>query len=345
MTAPKLDHARKVHIGGEVLQIRSDAPPETIEAVAEVVDNHLRRLQAAGIESDRFRLGILAALHVSGELWEARTTADEARTRADDALASLGEAVLARQDAEDALGEARAQARDAIERADALAEELEEVRRQLEARTGEVRSLSRSIETQAEIRGAEGSEIEALRAANLALEQAVVEARGRAEAAHEGRSELLEERDALRSSREFLLGRVKELERLDEECSRLTTERDGFLERALQLEGERDRLAREAVPPDVLEESRREADSVRQELSSMRIEIDRLNSALEEARTESREWRELLEMAEADREAAREELRSVAAERDELRTQNDARNQDITSFRDRLGGLLSRLED
>lgn len=97
MSAPKLDHVRRVHIGGEVLQIRSDAPPETIELVAETVDNHLRRLQASGTEPDRFRLGILTALHVAGELFEARSQRDEAVVATDGALARLGEAVLERE--------------------------------------------------------------------------------------------------------------------------------------------------------------------------------------------------------------------------------------------------------
>lgn len=97
MTAPKLDHVRRVHIGGEVLQIRSDADPETIEQVAEMVDNHLRRLQAAGTESDRFRLGVLTALHVAGELFEARARRDEAVAATDGALARLGEAILERE--------------------------------------------------------------------------------------------------------------------------------------------------------------------------------------------------------------------------------------------------------
>jgi len=132
MTAPKLDHVRRVHIGGEVLQVRSDADPQTIEQVAEVVDTHVRRLQAAGLETDRFRLGVLAALHVAGELFEARSERDEARAATDAALARLAEAMLERDAS-------------ALER-DRVRDEHGSVQAELEERRGRIESLESDLE-------------------------------------------------------------------------------------------------------------------------------------------------------------------------------------------------------
>lgn len=110
MADSRLDHVRRVHIGGEVLQVRSDAPPETIEQVAEVVDVHVRRIQAAGAETDRFRMGVLAALHVAGELFDARVARDEAVAARDGILGRLAEAITAREKAEAERDEALAKA-------------------------------------------------------------------------------------------------------------------------------------------------------------------------------------------------------------------------------------------
>lgn len=121
MADSKLDHVRRVHIGGEVLQVRSDAPPETIEQVAEVVDNHVRRLMAAGTETDKFRLGVLVALHVAGEMFELRAERDEALAARDGILSRLSEAMAARELAEAERDEALdALARTAVERDEAL---------------------------------------------------------------------------------------------------------------------------------------------------------------------------------------------------------------------------------
>jgi len=122
MADPRLDHVRRVHIGGEVLQVRSDAPPETIEQVAEVVDTHVRRLMAAGTETDKFRLGVLVALHVAGEMFELRSERDEALAARDGILSRLSEAIAARELAESERDEALdALARAAVERDEALA--------------------------------------------------------------------------------------------------------------------------------------------------------------------------------------------------------------------------------
>lgn len=155
MAEAKLDHVRRVHIGGEVLQVRSDAPPETIEEVAAVVDTHVRRLQASGVETDRFRLGVLAALHVAGELFEARAARDEAVAARDGILARLAESMdsrtraeserdaardeaIAARDAACAVvkgeenGDAAAERDAALERCEALQTELDGYRNRLE---------------------------------------------------------------------------------------------------------------------------------------------------------------------------------------------------------------------
>lgn len=75
----ELAHVQRVHVGGEIFLVRSDAPPETIEAIGAFVDAQLRKAQAALGEFDRFRSCVLAAFHVAGELWEAREERDAAR--------------------------------------------------------------------------------------------------------------------------------------------------------------------------------------------------------------------------------------------------------------------------
>lgn len=64
---PKLDHSRRVSICGETFGIRSDAPPETIERVARLVDDRFQRARAQMGETDRFRAAVLAGLLVAGE--------------------------------------------------------------------------------------------------------------------------------------------------------------------------------------------------------------------------------------------------------------------------------------
>ncbi len=76
---PRLDHARRVAIGGESFSVRSDAPPETIEKVANYVDQRIQEARNALGETDRFRIAVLASLQVAGDLMEARQELDETR--------------------------------------------------------------------------------------------------------------------------------------------------------------------------------------------------------------------------------------------------------------------------
>jgi hypothetical protein len=79
MSTPQLAHVRAVHIGGEIFQVRSDAPPEMIEELAGFIEDGLKRAQAVLGEQDRFRAAVLSSLHVAGELWETRAERDAAR--------------------------------------------------------------------------------------------------------------------------------------------------------------------------------------------------------------------------------------------------------------------------
>lgn len=78
---PKLDHSRRVSICGETFGIRSDAPPETIERVAKLVDDRFQRARTQMGETDRFRAAVLAGLLVAGENVE--TTEELERVRAE----------------------------------------------------------------------------------------------------------------------------------------------------------------------------------------------------------------------------------------------------------------------
>ncbi len=99
---PRLDHSRRVAIGGESFNVRSDAPPETIDRVAQYVDDRISQARAALGETDRFRTAVLASLQVAGELMESRHELDTART---DLEAAQTEAEAARADLEVAQSE------------------------------------------------------------------------------------------------------------------------------------------------------------------------------------------------------------------------------------------------
>lgn len=80
---PRLDHSRRVAIGGETFSVLSDAPPETIEKVAQYVDERIAQARTVLGETDRFRIAILASLQVAGDLMEARQELDAARCELD----------------------------------------------------------------------------------------------------------------------------------------------------------------------------------------------------------------------------------------------------------------------
>ena len=70
-------NAVKVTILNEDYNIRSDTSVEHTRAVAEYVDHAIRQVMASGLVVDTNKAAILAALHIAGELFEAREGADE----------------------------------------------------------------------------------------------------------------------------------------------------------------------------------------------------------------------------------------------------------------------------
>ena len=71
-TPPK--HSVKVTILNEEFTIRSDTPPEHTRAVAQYLDGAARQVQQSGV-SETSRAIVLAALRITGELFEERAAA------------------------------------------------------------------------------------------------------------------------------------------------------------------------------------------------------------------------------------------------------------------------------
>ena len=90
-----LDNTRRVAIGGESFNVRSDAAPETIDQVARLVDDRLQRARVALGETDRFRAAVLASLQVAGDLVETRQELESAKSELRELREKLG--VLARR--------------------------------------------------------------------------------------------------------------------------------------------------------------------------------------------------------------------------------------------------------
>jgi cell division protein ZapA len=77
----------KVHILGEEYTIRSDASAEHTRAVAEHVDDTIRRIMQSGSVVETHKAAILAALQIAGEYFRAR----EADVATGVAIADLSE--------------------------------------------------------------------------------------------------------------------------------------------------------------------------------------------------------------------------------------------------------------
>jgi len=90
-----LDNTRRVAIGGESFNVRSDAAPETIDQVARLVDDRLQRARVALGETDRFRAAVLASLQVAGDLVETRQELESAKGELRELREKIG--VLARR--------------------------------------------------------------------------------------------------------------------------------------------------------------------------------------------------------------------------------------------------------
>lgn len=64
-------HTLKVSILNEEYSIRSDTPPEHARAVAQYLDKAIRTVMASGGVVETNRAVVLAALQITGELFEA----------------------------------------------------------------------------------------------------------------------------------------------------------------------------------------------------------------------------------------------------------------------------------
>lgn len=72
MTTKKAVNVVKVSILGDEYSIRSDASPEQTRAVAEHVDKVIRQIMLGSQMVESHKAAILAALSITGELFEAR---------------------------------------------------------------------------------------------------------------------------------------------------------------------------------------------------------------------------------------------------------------------------------
>ena len=77
MSAKK--HLVRVTILNEEYAIRSDATPEQTRAVASYLEDAIRRVLDSGSVVESHRATILAALQITGELFEAREGSDMTR--------------------------------------------------------------------------------------------------------------------------------------------------------------------------------------------------------------------------------------------------------------------------
>lgn len=72
-----MENSYKVNICGENFQIKSDQSPQVIERVAGYLDFKIREMSKGAINVDKFRVVVLAAMNLAGELFEARTRLEE----------------------------------------------------------------------------------------------------------------------------------------------------------------------------------------------------------------------------------------------------------------------------
>jgi cell division protein ZapA len=66
----------RVVIAGEEFSIRSDAPPEHTQAVADYVNQTVRRILSSGPIIESHKAAVMAAMQIADELFRARADAD-----------------------------------------------------------------------------------------------------------------------------------------------------------------------------------------------------------------------------------------------------------------------------
>ncbi len=69
-------HVIKVNIVGEEYAIRSDASPEHTRAVAQYVDQSIKRVLNSSLVVENHKAAILAALQITDELFRARASGE-----------------------------------------------------------------------------------------------------------------------------------------------------------------------------------------------------------------------------------------------------------------------------
>lgn len=72
---PATKNVVKVSILGDEYSIRSETTPEQTKAVAEYLDKTIKQIMASGNVVETHKAAILAALSITGELFEARESA------------------------------------------------------------------------------------------------------------------------------------------------------------------------------------------------------------------------------------------------------------------------------
>jgi cell division protein ZapA len=68
-----MENSYKVNICGETFQVKSDQSPQTIERVAGYVDFKIKEMGKGGINVDKFRVAVLTAMNLAGELFELKS--------------------------------------------------------------------------------------------------------------------------------------------------------------------------------------------------------------------------------------------------------------------------------
>lgn len=74
-------HSVKVMIGGEEYAVRSDLPPEYTREVAAYVDQALKKVLSQASMVETHKAAILAALDITNELFQSRTSEREVAAR------------------------------------------------------------------------------------------------------------------------------------------------------------------------------------------------------------------------------------------------------------------------
>ncbi len=72
-----MENSYKVNICGETFQVKSDQSAQTVERVAGYLDFKIREMSKGGINVDKFRIVVMAAMNLAGELFELKSKIEE----------------------------------------------------------------------------------------------------------------------------------------------------------------------------------------------------------------------------------------------------------------------------